>query len=245
MTPLVFKYLGGQVKVFKRMNNMSWIPKEIENYCLSHCSSPSDIAKELQHYTLTNIHGSHMLIGQLEGSLLQFLIRLGKVKKILEFGTYTGYSSLIMAEAMPDDGRLITVDINPHTTKIAKEFWNRSPHGKKIDLILKPGREALPELSSYGPFDLIFIDADKNGYPQYLDWGVNHLSSRGMIITDNTLWSGKILSQGLDPQTDSIRLHNEKARELKGFTKTLLPIRDGMYLIQKVSEERPEGPSDH
>ena len=207
------------------------ISKEIEKYCIEHSTTPSSVAKELQAHTLSSVHGSQMLIGEMEASVLSFLIKIGRVKNILELGTFTGYSALVMAEQLPDDGKVITVDINPHTTKIAQEFWNKSEHGKKIELILRPGLDALSGLTQ--SFDLIFIDADKNNYSRYLEWSLNHLSRHGMIIVDNTLWYGKVLEAGLDKQTDSIRAHNDLAAGLEGYTKTLLPIRDGMFLITK------------
>lgn len=210
---------------------MSLISKDIEQYCINHSTRPSALARELQEHTLASVHGAQMLIGEMEASVLQFLIRLGQVKNVLEFGTFTGYSALIMAEALPSDGKVITLDINPHTVEIAKKFWERSEHGKKIQSILKPGLEAMKDLNE--KFDLIFIDADKNNYSNYLEWGLAHLSERGMIIVDNTLWSGKILTPDLDKQTASIHAHNEKAKNLDGYIKTLLPIRDGMFLIQK------------
>ena len=210
---------------------MSFVPLEIEEYCIHHSTHPSKVAKDLMHFTLSSVHGSNMLIGEMEGSVLKFLIKLGRVKTIIELGTYTGYSALVMAEALPDDGKLITIDLNPETSKIAQSYWDQSPHGKKIQLILKPGLQALETLK--GEYDLFFIDADKNNYPNYLQWALRHLSPHGLIITDNTLWSGKVLKSGVDKQTDSIREHNEMARLLEGYTKTLLPIRDGMYLIQK------------
>lgn len=210
---------------------MSFVPQEIEEYCIQHSSAPSDLAKELMNYTRSSVHGAQMLIGEMEGSVLKFLIGLGKVKTVVELGTFTGYSALIMAEALPEDGQVITIDINPETSKIAKTFWDRSHHGKKIRQILKPGLEALATLSD--KYDLIFIDADKNNYSNYLTWALEHLSDDGLIVTDNTLWSGKVLTEGLDKQTDSIRAHNEMARQLVGYSKTLLPIRDGMYLIRK------------
>lgn len=210
---------------------MSFISSEIEEYCVAHSSKPSAVAQDLMNHTRASVHGSNMLIGEMEGSVLKVLIKLGRVKRILELGTYTGYSALIMAEALPADGELITVDINPETTKLARSFWDKSEHGKKITQILKPGLEALATLS--GEFDLVFIDADKNNYPNYLEWALKHLSAHGLIVTDNTLWYGKVLTPGLDKQTDSIRLHNELAAKLEGYTKSLLPIRDGMFLIQK------------
>lgn len=210
---------------------MAFTPKEIEEYCISNSTPPSEVARELMAYTQSSVHGSNMLIGEMEGSVLKFLIKLAGVKKIIELGTYTGYSALIMAEALPDDGELITIDLNPETTKLARSFWDRSPHGKKITQILKPGLEALASLD--GEYDLFFIDADKNNYSNYLQWALDHLSPRGLIVTDNTLWSGKVLEVQGDKQTESIKAHNEKARLLDGYTKTLLPIRDGMFLITK------------
>ncbi len=207
------------------------ISKDIENYCIDHSTRPGETVRALGEFTRAGVHGSNMLIGEMEASVLAFLIKLGKVKKILELGTYTGYSALAMAEQLPDDGKVITVDINPETTEIAKKFWAQSPHGKKIQQILKPGLLALEGLNE--DFDLIFIDADKNNYSNYLDWALKHLSVNGIIVVDNTLWSGKVLSEGLDKQTDSIIAHNKKVKDLEGYTKTLLPVRDGMFLIQK------------
>ncbi len=205
--------------------------KEIENYCIDHSTLPSQVANELQEFTMAGVHGSNMLIGKMEASVLQFLINFGRVKTVVELGTYTGYSALVMAEALPADGTVTTIDVNPETCAIAQKFWDKSVHGKKIRQILKPGLEALKELS--GKFDLIFIDADKNNYSHYLDWALEHLSDSGLIVVDNTLWSGKVLNPGLDKQTDSIINHNLKAKNLQGHKKTLLPIRDGMYLISK------------
>lgn len=206
-------------------------PKEIEQYCINHSTKPSSTVEALGHYTRESVHGSHMLIGEMEASVLSFLIKIGRVKNILELGTYTGYSALAMAEQLPSDGKVITIDINPETTAIAKKYWDESPHGKKITQILKPGLKALEEIQE--SFDMIFIDADKNNYSNYLDWALNHLNPNGMIIVDNTIWYGKVLTPGLDKQTDSIIAHNAKARDLVGYTKTLLPIRDGMFLITK------------
>jgi caffeoyl-CoA O-methyltransferase len=212
---------------------MSLVPLNIEEYCINHSTRISDHARNLMDHTRAHIHGSQMLIGEMEASLFTFLIQFGRIKKILELGTYTGFSSLVMAEALPHDGEIITIDINPHTTEIAKKYWAESPHGHKIKSILKPGPEALNEI--HEKFDMIFIDADKNNYPYYLKWATDHLNERGIIITDNTLWYGKVLQAGLDKQTDSIRKHNQDAFELDGFSKTLLPIRDGIFLLTRNS----------
>lgn len=211
---------------------MNITPIEIEQYCVSHSTVPGAEAKELQEYTKKNVHGSNMLIGEMEASVLRFLISLGSVKTVVEFGTYTGYSALAMAEGLPDDGKVYTIDINKETTTLARTYWDKSPHGKKITQILKPGLEAVKELT--GKYDLVFIDADKNNYSNYLNWALEHLSPNGVIVVDNTLWSGRVLNSDGEKQTESIIAHNEKAKGLHGYVKTLLPIRDGMFLIKKL-----------
>lgn len=207
------------------------VPQEIENYCVQHSESCSEVARELLEFTRNNIHGHHMLIGELEAAVLTMLIKMRNVKHVLEFGTYTGFSALIMAEAIAVDGTVTTIDLNPQTTQIAESFWKRSDAGNKIKLILKPGLEAVKELNQ--KYDLIFIDADKGNYLNYLKWSLDHVSDQGMIIADNTLWYGKVLHPGSDKQTDSIIAHNDFAKDVSGFKKVLLPIRDGMYVIYK------------
>jgi caffeoyl-CoA O-methyltransferase len=210
---------------------MQLVSPEIEEYCINHSTTPSELCRELMEYTRKNVHGSQMLIGEMEASVMMGLMKLARVKTVVEFGTYTGYSALVMAETLPNDGKIFTIDINKETTQLAKTYWDRSPHGKKIHQILKPGLEAMKELND--KYDLIFIDADKNNYPNYLKWAAEHLSDHGMIISDNTLWSGRVLNPEGDKQTESIMAHNELAKSLSGYTKTLLPVRDGMFLIQK------------
>ena len=205
--------------------------KNIEQYCIEHSTRPGEVVASIGEYTRNSVHGSQMLIGEMEASVLAFLIKLGNVKKVLELGTFTGYSALAMAEHLPNDGQVITIDINKDTTAIAQKYWNESPHGKKIKQILKPGPEALSEIQDN--FDLIFIDADKNNYPHYLEWALAHLNEKGFIVSDNTLWGGKVLTPGDDKRTESIITHNTMAKNLEGYTKVLLPIRDGMFLITK------------
>lgn len=210
---------------------MKFTPEDIEQYCINHSSSVSNTADELQKYTLDSVHGSQMLVGKMEAAVLQFLVKLSQAQNVLEIGTYTGYSALIMAEALPINGTVTTIDINLETTNIAKKFWQKSEHGKKITSLLGPGLEILKTLSE-NSYDLIFIDADKNNYPNYLQWALKHLSKNGFIITDNTLWSGNVLTQTDDKQTMSIQEHNQIAKSLVSYQKVLLPIRDGMYLIK-------------
>jgi caffeoyl-CoA O-methyltransferase len=210
---------------------MNLVDPKIEEYCVNHSSRPSEIAKELQDFTRANVHGSQMLIGEMEASVLKSLIRLGRLETVVEFGTYTGYSALCMAESLPEKGQVFTIDVNKETSAIAKKYWDKSLHGKKITQILKPGLEAMKDLD--GKYDLIFIDADKDNYSNYLKWSLEHLSEKGIIVVDNTLWSGRVLESDGDKRTEAIIKHNKLAASLNGYTKTLLPIRDGMFLIQK------------
>jgi caffeoyl-CoA O-methyltransferase len=210
---------------------MNITPPEIENYCVLHSTVPGETNREIQDHTIKNVHGSQMLIGEMEASVLKFLISLGDVRSVVEFGTYTGYSALAMAEALPVDGKVYTIDINKETTQLAKSFWDKSPHGKKIQQILKPGLEAVKELT--GKYDLVFIDADKNNYSNYLTWALEHLSENGIVVVDNTLWSGRVVNPDGEKQTESIIAHNTLAKNLTGYVKVLLPIRDGMYLIKR------------
>ncbi|HLW56006.1 MAG TPA: class I SAM-dependent methyltransferase [Bacteriovoracaceae bacterium] len=210
---------------------MNFYSPELEQYCIDHSTKPGAVAKELENHTRSEVHGAQMLIGEMEGSILKLLIKMTKAKKIVEFGTFTGYSALVMAEALPDDGKIFTVDINAETTKLARSYWEKAGVSHKIEQILRPGLEALNELND--EYDLIFIDADKRSYPQYLLWATKHLKEGGIIVSDNTLWKGKVILPAEDTQTPFIQEHNTLAKSLEGFTKVLLPVRDGMYLIYR------------
>ena len=211
---------------------------KIEEYCISKSSMPSSDCLAIEEYTRANVHGAGMLIGKMEASFIGFLLKSIGAKRILELGTFTGYSALTMAEHLPFDGEIITVDINKDTVDIAKKFWNNSSHGNKITSILGNGLDIIPTLS--GPFDFVFIDADKRNYIDYLKLTVPMLSSNGMIVIDNVLWSGKVLpdfqideSSHNDRNTKYIRLVNDYIAESSDLYGTLLPIRDGMFLVQK------------
>lgn len=204
---------------------------ELQNYCIEHSKRPSSLARELETYTRAAIPGSQMLIGEMEASLLTLLIHSIGAKRILELGTFTGYSALCMAEQLPTDGELITIDINTGTTAIAQTYWDKSPHGKKIKAVLTPGTDYLPTLQ--GNFDLIFIDADKVNYPFYLTWAREHLTESGLIVVDNTLWSGKVLQKNPDAHTKAIQEANAMVASWDDFVTSLLPVRDGMMLVKR------------
>ena len=167
------------------------VPKKIEQYCREHTTPESKLLHELVEDTIKHTAYPEMEVGHLEGAFLRMLVRILRAKRILELGTFTGYSSLIMAEGLPDNGELITCDIDPETTEIAKRYWNRSPHGKKIELKLGPALETLKTIE--GPFDLVFIDADKENYINYWELCIPKTRHRGLLVVDNVLWSGSVL----------------------------------------------------
>ena len=176
-------------------------------------------------------------------SFLGFLLRSHNARRVLEVGTYTGYSALAMASELPSNGQVVTLDISPETTTIAKEFWARSQHGKKILSLLGPALDTMDKLDP--PFDLVFIDADKKNYLHYLQRALKLISPQGIIVLDNCLWGGKVLpphekqkeEQGKsleqDEATTGIKEATDFAYHSQGLYSTLLPIRDGLLLIHK------------
>ena len=206
------------------------VPKKIEQYCREHTTPESKLLHELVAETFAHTAFPEMEVGHLEGAFLRMLVRLLRAKRILELGTFTGYSSLIMAEGLPDDGELITCDIDPETTEIAKKYWSRSPIGKKIELKLGPALETLRTIE--GPFDLVFIDADKVNYINYWELCLPKIRCGGLMVVDNVLWSGSVL----DPEDETDRAiaeFNEHVRKDKRVEVVMLPIRDGVTLAWK------------
>lgn len=217
---------------------MQLIDKKIEDYCIAKSTLPSEDCDRIEEYTKAHVHGAGMLIGKMEASFIGFLLRSIGAKRILELGTYTGYSALTMAENIPEDGEIFTVDINKETVELAKNFWKQSTHGHKITSILGSGLDIIPTLT--GQFDFVFIDADKRNYIDYLKLTIPLLSSQGIIVIDNVLWSGRVVpgseSSGSDlhdRNTNFIRELNDCIANEPTLYGTLLPIRDGMFLVRK------------
>jgi len=179
---------------------------------------------------------ANMQVAPEQAQFMQFLIRLIKAKNILELGTFAGYSALAMALAMPEDGRLITCDINREWTCNAPFFWKQANQEKKIDLRLAPALETLHQLLKEGhahSFDFIFIDADKTNYVNYYELALQLLNPSGLIAIDNVLWEGKVIDpQEISGQTREIRKLNELIRNDSRVHASMLPIADGLFLIQ-------------
>ncbi len=215
---------------------MNIVDKAIEQYCIEKSNRPSSDCDKIETYTRANVHGAQMLIGKMEASILGFLLRSINAKRVLELGTFTGYSALAMAENLPIDGEVITVDVNDKTVSLAKEFWASSKHGYKIKSMLGEGLKIVPELD--GKFDLVFIDADKRNYLLYLEKSLELLTEKGMIVIDNVLWAGRVVEAPGDSEdehrnTKFIRELNDTIAKREDLYGTLLPLRDGMFLIKK------------
>ncbi len=207
-----------------------WVPEEIENYTLAHSVLESALFKNLVHVTHAQTSLPQMQVGHLEGSFLKFLVRASRARRVLEIGTFTGYSALAMAEGLPAGGKLITCDIDPETTRIARSFWAKSPHGKKIELKLGPAVETLKKLK--GNFDFVFIDADKANYIRYWDLCVPKVRKGGILVADNVLWNGRVLNPR--HETDhAIARFNKRVMKDKRVEALMLPVRDGMTLAYK------------
>lgn len=208
------------------------VPEALEHYCAAHTSPPEPLLGELAAYTRAHCQYAQMLTGPVEGRLLRMLVQISGARRVLEIGTFTGYSALSMAAGLPDGGELITCDVNPETSEIAQSFFDRSPHGGKIQL--KRGRaiKTLRALPLEPPFDFVFLDADKESYLDYYEAVLPRLRPGGLIAADNTLWSGKVL----DPKENSdhaIVAFNAHVHGDVRVEHVLLSVRDGVLLIRK------------
>ncbi|MQG04514.1 MAG: methyltransferase [SAR202 cluster bacterium] len=207
-----------------------FLSEELEKYISDHSEKTGLNEQSLRDETLKLGPPSAMMSGDSVGNFLKLIIKINNCKRILEIGTFTGYSALMMAAALPSNGKLITCDVNKETSEIAKKYWAKSPHGSKIELHIGPAIETINNLE--GEFDLIFIDADKNNYSNYFEICKNRLSKNGLIIADNVLWSGKVLKPE-DDQAKSIDSFNKLVNGDNEFWNTIVPIRDGLMIIKK------------
>ncbi len=206
-------------------------PLGIEAYAERHSKPLSSFHEKLWVETYSKTRSPAMMVGPLEGAFLKMLVLMTGARRILEIGTFTGYSALALAEALPKEGRVVTCDINPETAAIAQRYFDESPHGHKIELKLGPALESLKLIT--GPFDLCFIDADKESYGAYYDACMELVRPRGLIVLDNMLRSGRVLNPS-DEGTQVIDALNKRIRNDSRVENVLLPIRDGIMLVFKL-----------
>jgi caffeoyl-CoA O-methyltransferase len=209
---------------------LTLVPEPIERYAMAHTTPLTPLLEELISVTQEKFgRQARMLSGQLEGTLLQMLIASLQARRVLEIGTFTGFAAQMMAAALPEDGELITCDIDPKAIEVARSFFQRSPHGHKVSLREGPALETMRSLEP--GFDLIFIDANKESYIAYYEEALRLLSPTGLIAVDNVLWSGRVL----DPKEESDRAivaFNEHVSRDERVVNVILTVRDGLMLVR-------------
>ena len=212
------------------------INKAIEEYINNHSIELNPIQKEIISYNETLGDIKRMQIAVSQCHFLHLIIKTSKIKKILEIGTFTGLSALSMSLALPDDGKLIALDKNKETNKIALNFFNKANQKKKIQTIVKPALETLKDFKEQKQkFDLVFIDADKENYKNYYDQSLDLIDKNGLIIIDNVLWHGEVVDKkNQDKLTINIREFNYYVNNDKRIENLIIPIGDGLNVCRKL-----------
>jgi caffeoyl-CoA O-methyltransferase len=207
------------------------VDERVEGYAEAHTTPDGELFERLAEETRAKTTAPQMMVGRIEGQFLATLVALQGARRILEIGTFTGYSAISMASALPADGELITCDVDPEATAIARRYMDESGHGDKIDIRLGPALETLKTLD--GPFDIVFIDADKPSYKGYYEASLPLLADDGLLIADNVLWSGRVVEPGGDESTAAIKEFNEHVAADDRVVSVMLTVRDGMTLVRK------------
>ena len=207
-----------------------FIDAAVEQFAHDHTEPETALYARLREETYRVMDRPQMQVGLLEGRFLKMLVRLTGAKEVLEIGMFTGYSALMMAEALPDNGRLITCEIDPKAEAIARKYFAESPYGKKIDIRMGPALETIKTLP--GPFDLVFIDADKPNYCHYYQACFPLVKPGGLIVGDNVLWSGKVIDPK-DDDTRAIVAFNDLVQSDPRVENVCLTVRDGIMLAWK------------
>jgi caffeoyl-CoA O-methyltransferase len=204
---------------------------EIERYAEEHTTPPLELLAALAVETRASLRSPQMLTGTIEGRFLEMLVWASGARRVLEFGTYSGYSALSMAAALPPGGHIDTCEIDEQHAEVARRYISQSPHADRITVHLGPALETIERLE--GKFDLVFIDADKENYVSYYEAVLPRLAERGLIAADNTLWSGRVLNAEDNSEgTRAIKTFNEHVRGDPRVVSVMLSIRDGVTLIR-------------
>lgn len=213
---------------------MEIIDPEIQNYAERHTSVESAILKKINRETHTNVLRPRMLSGQVQGRLLSLISCMVKPARILEIGTYTGYSAICLAAGLKPQGKLVTIDINEELEKSVREYFLAAGLSEKIDYRIGNALQIIPALNE--KFDLVFIDADKENYARYFDLVIDNVNLDGIILADNVLWSGKVLDEKPDKDTKAIIDFNKKVLNDPRVENVLLTVRDGIMMMRKVRQ---------
>lgn len=206
------------------------VEPDLEKYAAEHSTPPGNLLRELEQYTYDHLDDPQMVVGRLEGAMLQMLVKLIGARRVLEVGLFTGYSALAMAEALDEHGEVVSCELDEKHIDVARSFFKRSPVGHKIGIQQGPALETLPDIQ--GPFDMVFLDADKENYSNYYDLVLPKLRPGGLVVADNVLWSGRVLAP--ENATDrALVAFNDKLQADPAVENILLPVRDGVMLARK------------
>ena len=211
---------------------MNFLDPNLEAYVAKHSEQEPELLQKLARETHLKVLQPRMLSGAYQGRLLALLSKLIAPKRILEIGTYTGYSALCLAEGLQANGQIDTIDINEELTDMQRKYFDVSCFGKHIVQHLGNAAEIIPAIE--GTFDFVFIDADKEQYPLYFDLIVDRVRSGGLIIADNVVSSGKVLEPATDEATESLQIFNKKVAKDSRVETVILAVRDGLTLLRKI-----------
>lgn len=214
---------------------MNFIEDKIEDYSLSHTSPENSLLNKIHRETHLEVLRPRMLSGHFQGRLLSMFSKMIKPSKVLEIGTYTGYSALCLSEGLSENGMLFTIDINEELEDRVREYFKESAFDDRINFIIGDAISIIPELKEQ--WDLVFIDADKNNYLTYYDLVITATRPGGYIIADNVLWSGKVVDkEHQDEDTMALKVFNDKLAKDSRLEIILLPVRDGLMVARKKEE---------
>ncbi len=212
---------------------MDFIDEKINDFAEAHTTSESDVLQRLNRDTWSNVIMPRMLSGHMQGRILSTFSHMIKPDRILEIGTYTGYSAICLAEGLNDNGMLYTIDINEELAEMVNKYVGESGYTEKIKCLTGNAMTLIPEINEQ--FDLVFIDADKENYSNYFDLVLPKLRTGGFIIADNVLWSGKVLDDpaAMDEETAALAAFNEKVHKSDAVENVLFPVRVGLMVCRK------------
>ena len=212
---------------------MNFIEEKVEEYSIAHTSPESTLLNVIDRETHLEVLRPRMLSGHFQGRILSMLAKMVGPARILEIGTYTGYSALCLAEGLSKEGRLYTIDINEELEDRVRQYFLDSPYNSQIDFIIGDATNLIPTLNEN--WDMVFIDADKKNYLNYYELVISSVNPGGYIIADNVLWSGKVVEKEHDDEdTQALRVFNDTLSKDSRLEVVLLPVRDGLLIARKI-----------
>lgn len=214
---------------------MNFFSPELQRYTENHTNPESPLLKRLNRETNIKALYPKMISGHLQGRLLSMFSNMIQPRRILELGTFTGYSAICLAEGLAPDGKIITIDKNQELQDIIEHYLSEAKISHQVEFILGDAMKVVPKLK--GNFDLVYLDADKSNYCKYYDLIIDRVETGGYIVADNVLWYGKVLSDELDKldrETRAIKEFNQMVHEDHRVENVLVPIRDGLMILRKI-----------